>query len=288
MRRAVLVAVGSLAAAVSSLDAATIRVQTGQSLQAAIAAAAPGDTVLADGVFFEPIVIDKPLTLRGGASIDPPCGTEDVIRVRSDHVRIQRIHTYGGAHAGYDVRNANDVRIESAYVFSARFGGGCGPDTALGVNVEASTNVSVKNMQTAYSGAGVGFTTAFLRVADLGPGADVQVKKVFTNYNENANAMLIENVTDTPGGREALRVRSSHVVGHHTGIRLRASSGVIVKQCYIGGYNWDAPVPDAGGVVLEATTSANVIERNRFYLNAPDILDQGTGNQTLRNVFLGP
>jgi len=62
----------------------------------------------------------------------------------------------------------------------------------------------------------------------------------------------------------------------------------VVKQCYIAGYNYNINDPGAGGVVLEATTSANVIERNRFYLNSPDILDLGIDNQTLRNIFLGP
>jgi len=287
VRQAVLCALVSFTAAALPVGAATIRVETGQSLQAAIDAAAPGDTVLADGIFLESILIDKPLKLRGWASLDPPCGTINVIRIRSDHVRVARIHTYGGSRAGYDVQNANDVRIESGTVLSARFGGGCG-ETTIGINIEASTNVTVKRMQSSYSGSGTGFTEAFLRVADIQPNANVQVKNVFTNYNENANAILIENVTDTPGGQDAVQVRSSHVVGNHTGVRLSSATGVVVKQCYIAGYNYNINDPGAGGVVLEATTSANVIERNRFYLNAPDILDLGTANQTLRNVFLGP
>ena len=72
-------------------SAATVRVQPGQDLQAAIAAAAPGDTVEVQRGFYRAnLHIDKPLTLRG---IDRPTlsggQTGDTIRVTAPDVTIE-------------------------------------------------------------------------------------------------------------------------------------------------------------------------------------------------------
>ena len=81
--RAVVVALVGLGAAGVSW-AATLRVQPGQDLAAAVQAAAPGDVVeVARGMYRANLLIDKPLTLRG---IDRPTlsgGQQgDTIRVR--------------------------------------------------------------------------------------------------------------------------------------------------------------------------------------------------------------
>ena len=74
--------------------AATIRVQPGQDLAAAVRAAAPGDTVeVARGLYRTNLLINKPLTLRG---IDRPTITGgnqgDTIRVTAPDVTIEGLN----------------------------------------------------------------------------------------------------------------------------------------------------------------------------------------------------
>ena len=128
---------------VGAVHAATVRVQPGQDLRAAVAAAHPGDVVeVARGQYRANLLIDKPLTLRG---IDRPTvsgGNQgDTIRVTAPGVVIEGlivrdsgddlkaqnagIYLYPGAHRavvrhcdltynlfGLWIEKANDVRIE--------------------------------------------------------------------------------------------------------------------------------------------------------------------------------
>ena len=87
-------AIFALAAALLALpaSAATVRVQPGQDLQAAVTAAAPGDVVEVPRGFYRvnTLHIDKPLTLRG---IDRPTlsgGQQgDTIRITAPDVTIE-------------------------------------------------------------------------------------------------------------------------------------------------------------------------------------------------------
>ncbi|MEO7400040.1 MAG: nitrous oxide reductase family maturation protein NosD [Polaromonas sp.] len=138
-------------AATQPAGAATVTVQTGQSLQAAIAAAAPGDVVEVQRGFYRVnLLIDKPLTLRG---VDRPTlsggQTGDTIRVTAPDVIIEGlivrdsgdslkdqnagIYLYPGAHRarvqhcdlsynlfGLWIEKANDVRIEGNIITGKR------------------------------------------------------------------------------------------------------------------------------------------------------------------------
>ena len=134
-----------------ALHAATVVVQPGQDLQAAIAAAAPGDVVeVQRGHYRANLLIDKPLTLRG---LDRPTIdgglTGDTIRVTAPDVVIEGlilrdsggslkeqnagIYLYPGSHRavvqncdltynlfGLWIEKANDVRIEGNLITGKR------------------------------------------------------------------------------------------------------------------------------------------------------------------------
>lgn len=137
--------------AAHSASAATVTVQPGQDLQAAVAAAAPGDIIeVQRGNYRVNLLIDKPLTLRG---LDRPTLsgglTGDTIRVTSPDVVIEGlivsnsgsslkdqnagIYLYPGAHRavvqncdltynlfGLWIEKVNDVRIESNLITGKR------------------------------------------------------------------------------------------------------------------------------------------------------------------------
>ena len=137
--------------AAHSASAATVTVQPGQDLQAAIAAAAPGDIIeVQRGNYRVNLLIDKPLTLRG---LDRPTLsgglTGDTIRVTSPDVVIEGlivsnsgsslkdqnagIYLYPGAHRavvqncdltynlfGLWIEKVNDVRIEGNLITGKR------------------------------------------------------------------------------------------------------------------------------------------------------------------------
>ena len=131
--------------------AATVTVQPGQDLQAAVAAAAPGDVIeVQRGNYRVNLLIDKPLTLRGLNRPTLSGGlTGDTIRVTSPDVVIEGlivsnsgsslkdqnagIYLYPGAHRavvqncdltynlfGLWIEKVNDVRIESNLITGKR------------------------------------------------------------------------------------------------------------------------------------------------------------------------
>lgn len=143
----------ALAASLLALPAhaATVQVRPGQDLQAAIAAAAPGDTVeVQRGVYRVNLRIDKPLTLRGiGRPTLTGGETGDTIRVTAPGVTIEDlivrdsgsslkeqnagIYLYPGAHRavvrrcdltynlfGMWIEKANDVLIEGNLITGKR------------------------------------------------------------------------------------------------------------------------------------------------------------------------
>ena len=148
--RAVVVALAGLGAA-GVPWAATLRVQPGQDLAAAVQAAAPGDVVeVARGMYRANLLIDKPLTLRG---IDRPTisggNQNDTIRVTSPDVTIEGlivrdsgsslqeqnagIYLYPGAHRavvqhcdltynlfGLWIEKVKDVRVEGNTITGKR------------------------------------------------------------------------------------------------------------------------------------------------------------------------
>ncbi|MEJ6001544.1 nitrous oxide reductase family maturation protein NosD [Paucibacter soli] len=81
----------ALAALLGPAQAATLRVQPGESVQAAITRAAPGDVIeIARGHYAENLLVDKPLTLRGMQRPTISGGMKgDTIRVTAPDVTLE-------------------------------------------------------------------------------------------------------------------------------------------------------------------------------------------------------
>jgi len=93
MIRGLASAAGLLLSLITAASAAQITVQPGADLQAAIRAAAAGDTlVLAPGVYRGPVLIDRPLTLQGapGAVIDGQ-RRDSTVKVTAPHVVLRHL-----------------------------------------------------------------------------------------------------------------------------------------------------------------------------------------------------
>lgn len=97
------------------------RVEPGQDLNAAIAAADPGDRiVLAAGRHAGPIIIDKPLTLIGreGAIVHGPDDTAVILVTGTSGVTIRGVAVEGG-YTGIDVRDGDDIALDRVSITGA-------------------------------------------------------------------------------------------------------------------------------------------------------------------------
>jgi parallel beta-helix repeat protein len=97
------------------------RVEPGEDLSAAIAAAHAGDRiVLASGRHAGPIVIDKPLTLIGreGAVVYGPDDVAVIVVTGTAEVTIRGLTVEGG-YTGIDVRESDDVTLDRVSITGA-------------------------------------------------------------------------------------------------------------------------------------------------------------------------
>lgn len=90
------------------------------SIQSAIDSAKAGDTIVAEGPFFENLNITKSVVLTGNATLYPS-GAEAGVRVSADNVKISGLNIKGGI-VGMEVINARGVKIEDSS-FSRNFYG---------------------------------------------------------------------------------------------------------------------------------------------------------------------
>jgi nitrous oxidase accessory protein len=142
-----LLAPALIAAALASGGAArgaVLRVQAGESIAAALAAAHPGDTVrVGPGSYRENLVIDKPLTLEGaGRPVLSGGGHGDVIRVRAPGVTIRALvlrdsgADLGAQNAGIYIQPGSD----RAHVADCELS-----DNLFGIWLEQSADATIEN-----------------------------------------------------------------------------------------------------------------------------------------------
>ncbi len=277
-----------LVALASPAGAVTIVVTPGPGtpLQDAIDAAPPGAKLIAEGQFHEAIVIDKALTIKGGGLLEPACGTaNDAMTITADDVKISRFAILGGVRSSIRIEGATNVRLIEVGTYSGPSAGTCA-DTQYGIDAHAVTKLGLRRCRTTVSGVGTGFTGSWVHLDGLSADARVKLTHLFSNYNKNGYDVLIEN-SGTPGSRKpVVRIKNSFLLSTHAGIVLRNVAGAEIKGNDIVSHNFNLNTPGDGGVVLDAMSTENVVVRNRFQLNSPNILDQGTGNIIANNEFV--
>ena len=305
---------GALALLGVAAGAATHRVQPGQDLSAAVAAAAPGDVVeVQRGVYRANLLIDKPLTLRG---LDRPTidgGMQgDTIRVTATDVVIEGlivrnsgaslkeqnagIYLYPGAHRavvqhcdlaynlfGLWIEKANDVRIEGNLITGKR-------DLA---SSQRGNGIQLYNTRRAQI---IGNNISFVRDAlyidvshnALFRGNQLHHSRYGTHYMTSYHNVWENNDTYyNRGGLALMEVREQVVRGNRAwgnsdhGIMLRSVQDAVVEGNIVAGNNRGFFIYD----VEYATLTNNLVVDNvvGVHLSAGSTRNVVEGNDFIGN-----
>jgi hypothetical protein len=249
----VLPAVGALiASSVAAASAVTIHVPPGTgTLQAAIDAAAPGDTLVAGGVYKGPVVIDKQLRIVfdkhdpvGGIQIDAECAAAVGLTISADKVKIEAgIGVFGATTTGVVVDGT--TRSKFAII------------SAVDTCGTATTGMVVRNTnRTSFRGGNVfDFNDTGIRIEDLAAKARVK----FRGYEvlPSPIGFAITNVADGAGRKGAgLSLRVLVGYGVANGIVLTNADGVVVE---LSGLNVWVP---GTSVTIDAASANNLFRYN--------------------------
>jgi parallel beta-helix repeat protein len=257
------VAAAALLALTSAAHAGVIAVLPGPGtpLQDAIDAASPGDTLrLGGGIFFEAVVIDKPLRLVGTtanpAIIDGGCGASSSVQIASDGVQIKNVAIDGAANFAVDVVGRDDVSLKQILMTSHCAG------AEYGVNVFQSSDVKIVRCDA------VGFDDAGFYIGGIAADAAVAVSRGSAQLN--ARGVLLED--SAPG----LKVRGVRALNNSiAGISIRNTDGALVAGNTVS--------DNATGIAIDADSDENKIRGNRLNGNGIDGDDQGSSNCWRRN-----
>jgi hypothetical protein len=228
MRRLlVLPAVGALIAwSVAAASAVTTHVPPGTgTLQAAIDAAAPGDTLVAAGVYKGPVVIDKRLKIvvdkhdpLGGIHIDAECAAAVGLTISADKVKTKGgIGVFGATTTGVVVDGTTRSKFDIV--------------SAVDTCETATTGMVVRHTsRTSFRGGNVFyFNDTGIRIEDLA--AKAQVKLRGYEVLPSPIGFAITNVADGAGRKGAgLSIRVLVGYGVVNGIVLTNADGVVVEK----------------------------------------------------------
>jgi nitrous oxidase accessory protein NosD len=275
----------------STTDAASYVVNPGVgTLQAAIDAASPGDTLkLEFGTYTGAVDIDKSLNIVGpahefgnpaSALIDAECLATAALQITADEVKIQRVTVRGGSFYTIDIDGRTDVQLKEVVPLEGAFG--CG-GVEYGINIFNSSGVKIINCDVigdnnGYTGVN-GYVDAGIYIGGIPSDGKVSVKKSFVIGNNRG--VIVED--SAPVGSGSIRVQKCGIAGNDTGIFVGNSDGVrILANAVNDGQNSGALV----GIELDATSDDNVIKKNSFMNAVTDILDNGTSNCWINNTFV--
>lgn len=289
MRVSCSLVVGLLAALPVVTGAATVEVAPGPGtpLQAALAVANPGDTLLLlAGTFTEAITLDKPIRLRGAGPletvIDAGCAAAYAADVTVAGVRIESLTVQGGTVGGVHVGSVGGARLRQvrALAFRSVPGQHCGTEQ-YGIDVDGGAGVQLDECsavgtfwegdQTRYA-----FGVAGIRVRGPAPPGRITVKR--SSSVGNPIGILLENL-DGPRLRLVNNVTSALAAG----LLLRNTRGATGKRNDVVDAEGSNP---AAGIRLDAASSGNRLVANFVRGAVADVLDEGSGNCWRRNDFV--
>ena len=224
MRYFPLLAVAVLGLWARPVNAARINVAPGDgTLQAAIDAAAPGDTLVCDGTYNGPVVVDKRLNLvapKGGAiRIDAGCLAPVGLTIAADKVKIKGGPTVvtGATTTAVVIHDTDRVALATLSSWNT-----CG---TAGTAIEITNSTRLKTR----GGDLKDFTTTVIRVADLP--ALARTKITGFHGTTATTGVAIENVA--PGAtRKGAKVVVNVLMdqGVTNGVTLTAADGVEIDH----------------------------------------------------------
>jgi hypothetical protein len=257
MRRLlVLPAVGALiVASAAAASAVTTRVLPGTgTLQAAIDAAAPGDTLVGAGLYQGPVVVDKPLKIvvdrkapEGAILIDLECAAAVGLTISADKVQTKgTIAVYGATTTGVVVDGTTRSKLGTISAFES-----CGT---------AATGFVVRNTtRTSFRGGGVFyFSDAAIRIEDL----PIKSRVKFWGYQgiSAAVGLAIANVAEGAGRKGAgLSIRVIINGGAGDGVVLSNADGVVIEK---GSFSDGLT---GTGVTIDAASANNLFRFNSVH-----------------------
>jgi hypothetical protein len=254
--------------------AATTEVPPGTSLQSAVDAAAPGDTlILSPGLYPGAVVIDKPLRITGkGAAFIDPLGAAVGVEIAADDVKIvvrkfKKGPSWPGLVIGLDSSCPTEalLRVDGHSGIIVRNVHGpdqCVTEPAMGFDIANVSDSRFKNIRANAQDTG-------LRVRQLVERANVTVSIPAMVADV---AALFENIA--PGvGRGGARLLINYGGMTSTGgasLRFVNADGVVVS----------GPGLD-GDIEFDAQSENNLIRGG--YLFGGTVSDAGSGNCLLNN-----
>jgi nitrous oxidase accessory protein NosD len=268
--------------------AATVGVVAGPGtpIQDAIDAAQPGDTVaLALGTYAESIVVTKPLTISGPATlIDDDCSRAVLVTVASDGVRLRNLFLGGGSFAAVDVQGRQGVRLERLVFSPGRFLlGPCPYRPEHALNVAASRRVRITGNEAIGTAAVGSYSGALVALSDIPTYANVRAARNYLAFPA-ARGILVEDSVASAAHRamaKGVSITGNTLAGPWaTAVELRGSHGVSVASNFVANA-YESP---GVGVLIDSTSGNTLVRGNVFASNLRDVVagfnDCIVGNRT--------
>jgi parallel beta-helix repeat protein len=314
MALTLLVASGvALAVVIGSAGAQSSVVGPGESIQKAIDAADPGDTIVVRGVHREDVVIRKngiklrgdDATLKPPARADSPCskavgpegicilGDVDLEAGELTGSRVRDVSVSGFTIQGFDEAAIEAIGASNATITGNRAVGS--GETAIGTFLSVGTKI-LANVTRGPSGVGIGLAEA-ANTKILGndiSGHDFtgifvsfgsQRGLITGNRVHDNNCAGMIFVAEPPGAPVDFEVKGNTVTDNRgdcgLGIGLFGARGIEVAGNNISGNVPNGRNPLSGGVVVAGYEGVaprnNTVIANNFGNNRPDIRWDGTG-----------
>jgi parallel beta-helix repeat protein len=309
-----------LAAGIGSANAESSVVGPGESIQKAINAAEPGDTIVVRGVHREDVVIGKNgIKLRGDdATLIPPAragspcskavGPEGICILGDVDPEAGEVNEYvkDVSVSGFTIKGFDEAAIEAVGASNATITGnravGSG-ETAIGTFLSVGTKI-LTNVTRGPSETGIGLAEA-ANTKILGNDiSGHNFTGIFVSFGSQQGLITANRVHDNncagmifaaepPGPAADFEVKGNAVTDNRgecgIGIGLFGTKGIEVAGNNISGNVPNGQNPFSGGVIVAGNGEGiaprnNTVVANNFGRNKPDIRWDGTGSG---NVF-GP